>query len=51
MDTQNVAVKDVSMSFWSMVGFMVKWSIATIPAIIILALLTVGTILICTALL
>ena len=31
-----VVVTDVKMSFSSMVVFMVKWAIATIPAIIIL---------------
>ena len=30
------------MPFWSMVGFMVKWSIASIPAMIILTLLVVA---------
>ncbi len=33
---REVIVTDVSMSFGSMVGFMVKWAIAAIPAIIIL---------------
>ena len=31
-----VVVTDIKMSFSSMVVFMVKWAIATIPAIIIL---------------
>jgi hypothetical protein len=31
-----VVVADVRMSFWSMVIFMVKWAIASIPAAIIL---------------
>ena len=31
-----VIVMDVNMKFASMVGFMVKWAIATIPALIIL---------------
>lgn len=31
-----VVVTDVHMPFWSMVWFMVKWSIAAIPAFIIL---------------
>ena len=41
MDAQNseVVVIDVRMPFWSMVVFMVKWSIAAIPAIIILVVL------------
>ncbi len=33
---QEVVVVDVDMPFWSMVGFMVKWAIAAIPAFIIL---------------
>lgn len=32
-----VVVKDIKMPFSSMVVFMVKWAIATIPALIILA--------------
>jgi len=36
-DNISVVVTDIRMSFWSMVVFMVKWAIATIPAIIILA--------------
>ena len=38
MDTQNnqVTVVDVKMPFMSMVVFMVKWAIASIPAIVIL---------------
>lgn len=31
-----VVVTDISMSFWSMVVFMVKWVIAAIPAFLIL---------------
>jgi hypothetical protein len=38
-----VVVKDIKMPFSSMVVFMVKWAIATIPALIILAV--VGSIL------
>jgi len=33
---QNVVVTDIKMSFSSMVEFMVKWAIASIPALIIL---------------
>lgn len=33
---QKVIVTDIEMSFGSMVSFMVKWAIASIPAIIIL---------------
>ena len=32
-----VVIKDINMPFWSMVGFMVKWSIASIPAVLILS--------------
>ena len=31
-----VVVTDIKMPFWSMVRFMVKWAIASIPAVIIL---------------
>ncbi len=34
-----VVVTDVRMPFWSMVVFMVKWAVASIPAIIILGAL------------
>lgn len=34
-----VVVTDISMSFWSMVVFMVKWVIAAIPAFFILMLI------------
>ncbi len=34
-----VVVRDVDMSFMNMVFFMVKWAIASIPAVIILAFL------------
>lgn len=33
---QAVVVSDISMPFWSMVAFMVKWAFASIPALIIL---------------
>jgi hypothetical protein len=36
---QRVIVTDIHMSFWSMVGFMVKWAIASIPAFVILVLI------------
>lgn len=35
-ENQNVVVTDIQMPFGSMVVFMVKWAIASIPAIIIL---------------
>ncbi|ROQ90696.1 hypothetical protein EDC27_2585 [Desulfosoma caldarium] len=34
-----VVVTNIKMPFWSMVGFMVKWAIASIPAFIILTIL------------
>ena len=34
-----VIVTDVQMKFWSMVTFMVKWAVASIPAVIILLIL------------
>ncbi len=37
--TQNVVVTDIQMPFMSMVVFMVKWVIAAIPAMMILAML------------
>jgi hypothetical protein len=36
VDVREVTVTNVKMPFWSMVGFMVKWTIASIPAAIIL---------------
>jgi CHASE2 domain-containing sensor protein len=36
---QRVVVRDIQMSFGSMVVFMVKWAIAAIPALIILIVL------------
>jgi integral membrane sensor domain MASE1 len=38
---QEVVVTDIRMPFWSMVTFMVKWAVASIPAIIILFVLGV----------
>ncbi|MFH1672951.1 MAG: hypothetical protein ABIF87_05950 [Pseudomonadota bacterium] len=35
----NVVVTDIKMPFSSMVIFMVKWAVASIPAIIILSIL------------
>ena len=37
--TQTVEVSDFDMPFWSMVVFMVKWAIASIPALLILMVL------------
>lgn len=41
-DSKEVTVVDIKMPFWSMVVFMVKWSIAAIPAILILVVFAVG---------
>ena len=43
---QDVVVRDIKMDFGSMVIFMVKWVLASIPAIIILVLisLTIGAV-------
>jgi len=38
-DSKEVVVTDIRMPFWSMVWFMVKWVIASIPAFIILAII------------
>jgi len=36
MEKSNVVITDIQMPFGSMVTFMVKWAIATIPALLIL---------------
>jgi hypothetical protein len=38
-ERQEVVVVDIDMPFWSMVRFMIKWAIASIPAIIVLIVL------------
>ncbi len=38
MENQNVKITDINMPFMSMVIFMIKWAIASIPAMIVLAL-------------
>ena len=38
-ELNNVVVTDIKMPFGSMVVFMVKWAVATIPAIIILTVI------------
>lgn len=40
-DNNKVTITDISMPFGSMVAFMVKWAIASIPAFIILFILLV----------
>lgn len=39
---QPVVVVDVQMRFWSMVMFIIKWALASIPAILILMLIFAG---------
>jgi hypothetical protein len=39
---RNVVVADIRMPFWSMVVFMVKWAIAAIPALLLLAIIGFG---------
>ncbi len=41
-EADRVIVDDIHMDFWSMVSFMVKWAIASIPAALLL--LTIATI-------
>lgn len=41
-----VVVTDIDMPFWSMVRFMLKWSIATIPAVFILTAAAFGVVMI-----
>ena len=42
LEDSKVQVTDINMPFFSMVWFMVKWVIASIPAIIILWLLIIA---------
>jgi hypothetical protein len=39
LDLQKVSVVNIDMPFFSMVGFMVKWTIAAIPAMFILVII------------
>lgn len=41
-ESRSVIIEDIDMPFWSMVSFMVKWAIASIPALLILILIFVG---------
>jgi len=41
---QEVTITDIKMPFWSMVMFMIKWAIATIPAMILLYVIGIGLI-------
>jgi hypothetical protein len=40
-DAQKVIVTDIHMPFWSMVTFMVRWAVASVPAFIILVFITI----------
>ena len=40
--TSEVAVVDINMPFGSMVAFMVKWAIASIPAMLIVFIIFLG---------
>lgn len=42
IESKKVIIEDIDMPFWSMVRFMVKWVIASIPAILILILIATG---------
>ena len=39
---QAVHITGIHVPFWSVVGFMVKWSIASIPALVILGILVLA---------
>lgn len=41
-DTARVIVVDLDMPFGSMVGFMVKWAFAAIPALLLVSLVILG---------
>ncbi len=41
-EKHEVTVTDIKMPFWSMVAFMIKWTIATIPAMILLFFIAIG---------
>ncbi|MCK5876693.1 MAG: hypothetical protein KAG43_03570 [Candidatus Marithrix sp.] len=41
-ESQNVVITDVKIPFMAMVGFIIKSTLASIPAIIILAIIMVG---------
>ncbi len=42
LNKQEVTVTNIKMPFWSMVTFMIKWTIATIPAMILLTFIGIG---------
>ena len=39
MEKNEVSITDIKMPFWSMVVFMIKWAIASIPAMIIISII------------
>ena len=41
MERTEVIVTDIRMPFWSMVTFMIKWAVASIPAVIALVVAAV----------
>ena len=49
-NSQNVTVTDIKMPFFSMVEFMVKWAVASIPAIIILIIVGMAIVIFITGL-
>ncbi|HDN26438.1 MAG TPA: hypothetical protein ENG03_04975 [Thioploca sp.] len=38
-ESQNVVITDIKMPFFSMVVFMVKWALASIPAVIVIGII------------
>jgi len=38
-ESQNVVITDIKMPFFSMITFMVKWALASIPAVIIIGII------------
>jgi hypothetical protein len=38
-ESQNVVITDIKMPFFSMVVFMVKWALASLPAVIIIGII------------
>ena len=38
-EPQRVVVTDIRMPFWSMVTFMIKWAVASVPALVVLTAL------------
>jgi hypothetical protein len=49
LPAQRVTVVDIDMPFGSMVRFMVRWAVATIPAVLILGGAVLGVVLLITA--